>query len=318
MQDLMTAYGNWNPMAYVNAQDQYHNQYDLANQFANQELAQEAEKLKQSRAMNPLKLEEQQLANYGRQTENQHSNLKYQNSLRDWNNRQAVDPNLEQLATRNKLMSSISDDDIKMAENQIQKMALSNDPRERAAGLQGMSNLKEFVKQREQLLSAQKIASGHDATSLQVAKIGAASRESIAASKTGSGGGESDFEKALLKAKKASEQHAMLLQRAAAVEQQNPDLAASYRARAGAVEPQAKAELQSGGAEVTKIETGPDGRKRLVSVPRAANVPSITQDEQPKPETPKMTMQKLQQMYPGVPPEKLKEAFKRKFGVDVQ
>lgn len=50
--------------------------------------------------------------------------------------------------------------------------------------------------------------------------------------------------------------------------------------------------------------------------PPVSSVPNATPRSPAN--TPKMTMQQLQTMYPGVPADKLKEAFKKKFGVDVE
>lgn len=243
-QDLIGAYGDWNPMTYIQAQQQYQNQAGLANQFSQNELAQKQEELAQTQRMNPLRVQEAELMNTGKATANKQSDLTYQNSLRDFQNRQSIPQADEQKALRSKLMTELSDAEIKQAESHIRQMALSPDPKIRAAGIQGMQGFQEFVKQREALLSAQKVANIHADTSRYVADKSAEARLGAAKARAP---GTSSFEDVLGKAKEPRQKYSLLVDMAARVEADNPELAASYRARAMEQKAAAEAQLAAGG-----------------------------------------------------------------------
>lgn len=95
-----------------------------------------------------------------------------------------------------------------------------------------------------------------------------------------------------------------------------PELEASYMARAEAVRPQAEAEIKMatpGSVAVGGVTGLPTNPNPQIAPPAAgASAPA-------NPAAPKIgSVADLQKMYPGVPPEKLKELYKKKFGVDLK
>lgn len=84
-----------------------------------------------------------------------------------------------------------------------------------------------------------------------------------------------------------------------------------YSARAEAVRPQAEAEIAS--QKPGGIDTG-----AVTGMPTNAG-PSIAPRDGTNPVPPKIqSITDLQKMYPGIPPDKLREAYKKKFGVDIR
>jgi len=128
---LQGTYGAWNPQAYTQAQE---NQ-GLAQQFQQQNLAQEANKTQegflanqQSTAMNPLLVDQQRGVNTTRGITNQTSQLgldranalQFQNLAKD--QQQAI--------------LDMKENDIKAIEQHGRQLSYSNDPNERAQGQQ--------------------------------------------------------------------------------------------------------------------------------------------------------------------------------------
>lgn len=122
--------------------------------------------------------------------------------------------------------------------------------------------------------SAEKIAAGNNATVLE------AERMRIAAGKYNKKGPKAaaTFEESLMKMKKASEKYAALTDAAKTVEEDMPELAASYRARAADLENLAKAEL-AGGQGATISQT--PGQRPEVT-PKSQNVKIAPEGSKPK------------------------------------
>lgn len=131
---------------------------------------------------------------------------------------------------------------------------------------------------------------GADAT-LGAARIGADSRLAVANSRTANKAGAADFESSLMKVKSATQKMAALLDNAKRLQEDNPDLAESYRARARDLEPIARQELAAGGAQQTSIS--PTGG--LVTSTRGDSVGPLMPQSQAAPAAVKDPMKILPQ-----------------------
>lgn len=164
---------------------------------------------------------------------------------------------------------------------------------------------------------ANKRAAGNNATSIRVAEIQAEARKKqvLAAEQQM----DATVQKALQKGPRAGYS---AMNAAAEFFRQNgePDKAAKYTAMAEQIRPQAEAETQNlssvpGKVDIQKLTNNavPTAPNRSIAPPGAAQPPSPQ-----KPMVDIKSMAELQQMYPGIPPEKLREAYKRKYGVDLK
>jgi hypothetical protein len=98
---------------------------------------------------------------------------------------------------------------------------------------------------------------------------------------------------------------------AAELDDGHPDKA---KAEAAAEAIKAEAQTAADTRVPNKFEKGPDGQWRPVKAPELTSPATA-----PKPSTAKpASLGEVQKMYPGVPADKLKEAYKRKFGVDLK
>jgi hypothetical protein len=165
-----------------------------------------------------------------------------------------------------------------------------------------------------QRASAEKVAAGNNATSLEVARINAAARENAASSRRGGAGG-ADFWASFYKLKSSKDKHAALILEATKVEKDDPITAAKMFDMAEAIEPQAKAEINSPKAGTPDIAATTKGRVAVNPGPDIAP----KKKETTSPKSPEISsVNDLQKMYPGVPADKLREAYKKKFGVDLK
>jgi hypothetical protein len=105
---------------------------------------------------------------------------------------------------------------------------------------------------------------------------------------------------------------------------QLPDLAMSYQTQAAALQNQvqaatsAKANPQAGGVNTGALtdQAIPTNPQLSVAPPP---LPGASQAQAPAPgQKSPQSLADVQKMYPGIPPEKLREAYKKKFGVDLK
>ncbi len=254
-------------------------QSDLATAYGQQEAQSLANMYNQQ--MNPLKIQNQQFEN------------EYTSQI------QPIKINSE-LAT---FAKQAKQNELEMMEMAARKMALSNDPAESAEGVRLMGLTKEFYKLRE--LQESKLAV--EDKKIEGRKEVEAVKAKLRPPKvSGSGGGapkplgmdklHAQYTKEFLEADARGDTAAAeaALQKANAVAQQY-----GYRGRdtqAGTMR------LGTGGLEPTPPRPAPQ-------LPSASTTPKQTQ---------KHSLAQVMQMYPGVPAEKVREAYKRKFGVDLQ
>lgn len=148
-------------------------------------------------------------------------------------------------------------------------------------------------------------------TAIDVANINADSRINAAA-KTAQAK-TVGFEDSLLKIKRASDKRNALIDAANREQANNPELAASYRARANDPDLIQTAQAELAAAAAATVTQGPNGPvlgTRQEGVQLGGNAPAKPTQEH--------SLADVQKMYPGVPPEKLRQAYKEKFGVDLK
>lgn len=163
--------------------DQRNQQFRQAmqNEMANRQAA-ELEQMFAAQ-FNPLKIAGAKLDNEGKVATNRmhaaEAGLKENQLSRD-----SQTSNAKVQEELKKIAASASDNDLKLLENTVHQLRLSKDPKQRALGDALFGQLGDVTKHRETLRSHEKVASGHDATSLAVARMNNASRESIAAKRS--------------------------------------------------------------------------------------------------------------------------------------
>ena len=151
-----------------------------------------------------------------------------------------------------------------------------------------------------------------DQTRLQGANQMALEKERINAGKYNKNKAALSADQAIDMAKSARERHQKLID-AATIAKQNGDQEGydRYIARAEAIRPQAEAEIKAqapGGVNVGAVANLPTNAGPQIAPPGAAAQPKL----------PVSNLADVQKMYPGVPADKLREAYKKKFGVDLK
>ena len=128
--------------------------------------------------------------------------------------------------------------------------------------------------------------------------------------------GAVSFEVSIFKLKKASEKIAALVDKANEVEAENPALAESLRARANdpSLMAQRDAELSAAGSPT--VRTNEKGVAEIVPRGTEVRIPPAGGAKPQEEQKPKLA--DVKKMYPGVPDDKLRDAYKKKFGVDLQ
>lgn len=240
-------------------------------------------------------------------------------------------------AAKKRFIKEASDHDLGMLENRAQQMAYSQDPATRAQGEQILRMHKDIVKQRE-LTNAQydramglERLRGENAVNLANVNIeGGKYKRSGKAILTA--------DQAIDNAKTAKERHQKLIDAATVASQEgDEELAARYRARAEAIRPQAEAELvavnpKPGTPDLPALGIGVNPSRPIAPPPALSRLQQDIQNgaqfSSPELEQrlrkaagldkPPSTLADVQKLYPGVPPEKLKEAYKKKFNVDLK
>jgi hypothetical protein len=129
-----------------------------------------------------------------------------------------------------------------------------------------------------------------------------------------------DVQQALMKVRNAAQAAEILEQAYYAAEAANDmQMADQYKKRAMAARQRAAEDAGNRGLARPDVDPNQFG---IGTNPRPAAVAPIAGAEQPAPQpgaTPKQhSLADVSKMYPGIPPEKLREAYKKKFGVDLQ
>ena len=292
-------------------------QMDLAKQFENQKLLQEQEgtKAKQLKNLydeqnNPLLLENQQTTNRKLGYEADDAGVKSRINT--------ATEGLQLDAKQKEFIQKAKQSDLDMMEIEGQRMAYSPDPQVRAQGEQLIKMHKDFVKLREEgriRSDLEKQKFGYD---LELEKRKAANAQSLATTKASAktGGIKSVYD-AVMSGKVAPDKAAAAFGAAALQAEVEGDLkaAAEYRNAAATMEKLAtttKPDAMAGKPDVGAMGGIPTTPPRQPTFTPQQPAPAKAPAQKPA------SLADVQKMYPGVPADKLKQAYKNKFGVDLQ
>lgn len=291
LQDIANTFGVYNPETYQKARQAY----DLTSAYNQQNLQDQSQAYQQRERTNPLDVQAKELANVGAGYNNEATRLGNIGTARKNEIDQGVPIDLERQYRISKYAKEMSDNDMKQLENTIQTEALSLDPQRRDRALKQMQFFKDVVAERDKAQSqhgyrmAEIGAQGANAEN--VARIGAESRESVAATRaTAKGNGSVDFLSTLRdKYKRPDEKYGALLVEAKRIESENPELAIAYRGMAEEIKNLATARLGA-----TPKAGTPDLDKLNI---RANPTPDIAPPGQQAPAA--SPLARLQAQYPG-------------------
>jgi hypothetical protein len=299
------------------------NQMDLAQQFQQQKLQQEQENTKAkslanmySEQVNPLQVKQQEQLTQQQQYQTSDMGVKSRNV-------KANEP-FQLTADQKALVAKASKSDLDSMEYEFQRMAYSQDPATRALGETGMKMHKSFVMLREKGDNAlDKVdAQGQNALAVQLARNAGAERTANInaaarlAAKQRVGEQSKNIYDLIAQGKLTPDKAATAMSAMALKAQASKDgvLASEYDNAAKYFQqlaPTVKTDNQAGKVDIGAV-TG------LPTIP--ARQPISTQGATGSFDTPKQqhSLADVQKLYPGVPVEKLKQAYKAKNGVDLK
>lgn len=307
-----------NPGAFWQAQ----NQMDLARQFQDQKLVQEREVSRQKQLANmfdeqnnPLRLEEKRISN---------EKLGYETSDAGVKSRiNKATEGLQLDAAQKELVKKAKQSELDQLELLGQQMAYSTNPQERAQGEAMMRMHKDFMKIRAQGEESRTTAAQAQKHALALADRQAGHQRSLEQMRIDAG-----------KYNRANSTKIKNVADAIAAGKMNFEKAAVYfyNEANNAEDPTEQARLMQVARTYEQMHlnsrmAGVQGKPDVsqMGVPTQQVQPVIPQQVGPAhmdPRASRGTVQRslsdVQKMYPGVPPEKLKEAYKKKFGVDLQ
>lgn len=302
-----------NPGAFMQAQGQV----DLASQFQGQEFQKGAQDLRTKELANlfseqndPQRLEQQRLTNEGMGLTNRQDKVKTRIS--------EATEGLQLDAAQKDLVYKASKSELDGMEVLGQRMAYSQNPQERAQGEAMLKLHRDFIKLREE----QKFTAGENAKARDHAfaiegqrhKNATERAARLAEIKAKAGKGDEKLSTDQLRAKyiRLAEQ---------AMGQGDHEAAAMYQDQVRYITQMRAYERpdpKAGGIDTPAVANLPAvPPKTLPAAPGQGIISRTLPQNQPQ-ATPKATLVDVQKMYPGIPPEKLREAYKKKFGVDLQ
>jgi hypothetical protein len=287
------------------------NQMDLAKQFQDQKLLQEGHTTRKQELANlfdeqnnPLKIENQQISNRKLGYEADSSGVKSRIDV--------ATEGLQLDSKQRELVQKAKQADLDMMEIQGQQWAYSPDPKLRAQGEQLLRMHKDFIKLRDtQKFTADEAAKGrsHDfAMEAQRAK----NAQALVGARAASGGGGSSPTLPT-----TDKMRAYWLQKLGEARARN-DMAAYQEAEDMVNFVTAQMAASRGDPKVGTPTITPEGTIAPRPPRPMPTAPPLT-TPQPKPtQAPTASFAEEQKQYPGVPADKLREAYKRKFGVDLK
>lgn len=224
LDSLVQTFGVYNPETYQKARQSY----DLSSAYNQQNLVDQQQAYQQRERMNPLDVQAKQLGNEGSQYSNEATRLGNAKLSRQNEIDAGVPIDMERQYRISDFARKLSDNDMKQLENQIQTDALSTDPQRRQRGLSQMQFFKDVVaertKAREQHGYKMEEIGAQGANSERVARIGADSRESVAAARGAAKAKDTAGFLQILqeKYKRPDEKYGALLAEAKRIELENP------------------------------------------------------------------------------------------------
>lgn len=288
-------------------------QMDLAKQFQDQKYLQEQEATKKASLQNlfdeqnnPLRIQNQEISNRKLGYEADDAGVKSRIN--------AATEGLQLDAKQKEFIQKAKQSDLDMMEIEGQRMAYSPDPQVRSQGEQLLKMHKDFIKLREQ----GKIQSDQDAQrhkyalelEAQRARNAQALAQTRASAKTG---GIKSVYDAVMSGKVAPDKAAAAFGAAALQAEVEGDMNAAAEYRNAAATMEKLATTTKPDAMVGKPDVGAMG-----GIPTTPpRQPTFTPQQQAPAQKP-ASLADVQKLYPSVPADKLKQAYKNKFGVDLQ
>ncbi len=342
IKSLQDVYGDWNPLGNLAARDLL----DQGKQYADQQSLEQQLKNAQTQKMNPLVLEEKRLNN--RTLEEQLPGVTANSSLLTDKAKLSKDSMKEQFdALLGEYQGKMNKKDLDFinggasaysqtgqaltllppnVRHQMGKRMLgsfwqpefdSMDPETLSKTMSTMGEYMTMAQSKFAQQSALQAQKGEDARALAATK--AAQQQALAQYKA-------SVSRAVSDAKKTGSKETL-----------KNTQAALYNELRAEIDPDKRAALQSEFDNITRIISDMDVRARAAGNAGKPDVKSLGFQEQGLPAAPTLgnnpvvqpstgspaqsrpqSLADLQKLYPGVPPEKLKEAFKKKFGVDIK
>jgi hypothetical protein len=319
----MPGYEDYDKILSMNpwAQMQANEQLGLAQQFQQQEyqrgtLGNEKASLDNmfTAQDNPLRVRERQLSNVSKEQANETGELGLERARANQKSLLSAD--------QRKAAMSASEDEIKQLDYNVGLLLRSKDPQEREEGLKLQQYMPEILAERRKQADAmekerytQMQQTGRDternATTIRAAEIGANSRQAVANTRGSAKAGGADFWSAYYKQRGAFNQYSMLIGEIAKIKDTEPEEAARMQRMADDLTPAAQAAIAT--TKPGAINQGALTQLPVNPPPQIAPTGAGT-----KPTKAEHSLAKVQEMYPGVPAEKLKEVYKKKFGVDLK
>lgn len=282
--------------------------YAMQDRDLEQQKMQEAIKSQQLANMfneqnNPLQLEQQRLSNEGLGYTNRQSKLKVQTA-------EELAP-LQLDDEKRKFVLNAKKSDLDLMQLEAQRMAYSPDKATSEEGQRLLMLHRDFIKIREQGEQKVELADKKVKGQIEVEQIKQPNRIALKQTIPGkaAGSGSSGKPSAITESKVLAPilQEALRLQQAGDTEGANKALTLYQTAK----QAQASGRPDS---NVGKPTLAPDGS--IGTVPPKA--PVQFSNTAPAAKTPQHSLAQVMQMYPGVPAEKVREAYKKKFGVDLK
>lgn len=290
-----------NPGAFWQAQGQI----GLQKQQQEQTLQKMIEANAQAQRMNPLEVQQRQLAN--QTAEAQLPGIIGQAQQSAVKGRIAQDTEQEtKRATLQKLTRDMSDDDLTIAQNQIRSRAMQGDPKAIQAMELFEDVIKEKAKQKYMADWQMELERLRGANQLAAVREGNVGRAAVASSR--SSGSPTDFWSTFYgKLKNARDRHAALVLEAQKIEADNPEEAMKMRQMAEAIRPQAEQEIAApkpGGINVGAATNLPTQAGPNIAPPGQA--PAANSDYST------WNMQQWKQRYPNATEDQIRNAAKAK------
>lgn len=318
----MPSYTDYDSMLGMNpwAQMQANEQLGLANQFQQQDLqkgnlANEKASLDNlfTAQDNPNRVQERVLTNQGLDIGNQDKGI-------DLNRKKANQQNILN-ADQRKAALDATDDHIKEMDNHVGVMLRSQDPAEREEGLKLQQFMPQILAERRKQADAMEMEKYKQLQQTGRATELQQSNERIAGVRAGAtlgaaqvrGAGKTNSPESI--AAKLGYEKGAAYYLIKAEEADTPEDEAKYRDLASKFE-QLNMNAKNAGAGQGIAPTVQDGK--VVLSPKQAPASVISGGASPTSKPQEHSLSKVQEMYPGIPAAKLKELYKKKFGVDLQ
>jgi hypothetical protein len=312
----------------VFAAHQMMNNMDIARQYQQQKMAEQEQITRQKELTNqydafnnPIRLRSNTADAYGKELSNigkQYENLGKARTERI----SAATESFQLDAAQKKLIQEASDADLKVMENLAQRMAYSSDLNEAEHGLDLLKMHKDFVKIREQGAEQRKTAAqqqqhAKDLEKFKQDQISEREKAKLLARSTANTSIEEQLKKSRNPVQTAEILAAGAMQ---ALQRGDNEAAALYQQLA--IEARQRAAEDASNRSVGAPGLGLKEGGGLAPKPRPTATAPIGGVNPGNPRSnatqPKHSLADVQKMYPGVPVEQLKQAYKQKFGIDLQ